>query len=332
MIYKMKEKILPLAEPIINTYPIFSNPLSILMLHSETKGWIFNNFLQLCANGKALNFYDFNYKLCPYLKIQRLDKEWVKETQGDLIEFIKESILNDLYIYLIINRKYISAYKPSVEDKHDLFIHGVDTANEKFYIADNFEYGKYSKAVCTYDELRTALMNMNDTFEQKLGFNGCIEFMSYNKMEENKFCFSRVIDSFEDYYKGKPTCKWNVMEFRDEYEEHDWYFGIDCYHYLLESMEINSINNIGIQDYHLLWEHKKHILRVINYCKDNGYIKNTFSTQQMECIIKKCLEIRNLIIKSKISSRSDEKEKILMKIREIQEWERSFFEKLLESI
>ena len=145
-----KEKIiLQLESPDINVYPIFANPLAIMQVHQETKEWILCNFIQLCSNSEALNFYDFNYKFCPYLKIQRISKEYLQRMNIDVVKFIINSVAEGYYIYLLVRKKDIKAYKYESEASreqdgfvHDLLIYGYDISQELFYIADNFMDGK----------------------------------------------------------------------------------------------------------------------------------------------------------------------------------------------
>ena len=89
---KLEKRVLKVEKPDINVYPIFANPLAIMQCHQETKEWILCNFIQLCSNSEALNFYDFNYKFCPYLKIQRISKEYLHTMNIDIIKFIINSI------------------------------------------------------------------------------------------------------------------------------------------------------------------------------------------------------------------------------------------------
>lgn len=304
------EKILEITEPVINVYPIFANPLAIMQCHQETKEWILCNFIQICSNSLALNFYDFNYKLCPYLKIQRISKEYLKKMDIDIIKFIIDSISTGYYIYMLVRRKEIKAYKfSSVERRkqdtiaHDMLIYGYDLKQQIFYIADNFIDGRYSFQKCTFQELEAAINGIEREHEPRLGFKGNIELIEFYNEEPRYFNLQRVRDSFLDYISAKPTSLWNTMEFRNVYGEFKWYFGLQCYDYMMNRVEHMNTRNIRIQDFHLMWEHKKHLGRIISFLLEKDYISDKMVTLQIDSLEKQALCARNLVLKYSISGK-----------------------------
>lgn len=319
---------LPYADPYFEVYPIFSNPLSILQAHKNTEGWIMNNFLQLCSNSYALNFYDFNFILCPFLIIERISKEELKSNNIDIIDFIIKCLFNQKYVYLLVNRGCISAYKPQFNDKHDISVYGVNTEKQIFYIADNFVYGKYARTVCTFDELRHAIESVDPLQEGYLGFKGCICMISFDKRDGKEFSYPRVVQSLKDYYQSVPTSLWNTMEFRNDYGVEEWYFGMDCYKYLKKRIETLSVRNCHIQDFHLLWEHKKHLQRVLYYCKSKEFIKQEIDMGILEKNIRRSLELRNILLKMK-AKKIINSDALLNLLSVIEMEEKIFFEMLL---
>lgn len=265
-----KKKILPLGNADINVYPIYSNPLSVLSLHEEVQGWLLCNFIQLASNGKALLFYDFNYKMCPYLKIQRISRDYLTKLKIDILDFIIQNIFYGCYAYLMVRRSDISAYVyRSIADRekddsvHDIFIYGYDMMKKIFYISDNFKYGKYSQEVCTFEEFRTAFENVSPKYESSLGFMGNIELWQYYGRDIKSFNLKRVQDSLKDYIRSKATIEWNTMDCRDNYADPKLVFGLECYDYLKYRVMDAQLGNVYIQDFHLLWEHKKHIKKYV---------------------------------------------------------------------
>lgn len=315
---KLEKRVLKVEKPDINVYPIFANPLAIMQCHQETKEWILCNFIQLCSNSEALNFYDFNYKFCPYLKIQRISKEYLHTMNIDIIKFIINSISEGYYIYLLVKKSDIGAYKYESEDirkqdnfAHDLLIYGYEINQQLFYIADNFVDGRYSFEKCTFEELETAIKNVEPKYEPRLGFKGNIELIEFYNKEPQGFNLKRVVDSFCDYISSKPTSMWNTLEFRNVYGEKKWYFGMECYDYILQQVNHMNTNNIYIQDFHLIWEHKKHLRRIISYMMGKAYITDKTLIKQVDNIEKDALIARNLVIKYGISGEEGIKEKIV---------------------
>lgn len=313
------KKILEISEPSINVYPIYANPLAILQCHSETNEWLLCNFIQLCSNSLALNFFDFNYKFCPYLKIQRISKDFLQTMNVNFITFIINSIASGYYVYLLVKQSEIKAYRLSSESKrqqdtltHDMLIYGYDMNQQIFFIADNFVNGKYGRDKCTFQELDAAIKKIHRKTEPRLGFKGNIELIEYYKEEPQSFNLKRVVDSFNDYILSRPTTLWNTMEIRNRYGNRKWYFGLTCYDYMIEKLYIMNKNNIYIQDFHLMWEHKKYLKKIILYLIEKNYIIDDISTiNQIDSLVSNALIARNSVIKFYISEKEYIKESII---------------------
>ena len=98
---------LPMEKPWFTTYPIFANPLSIIQQFAESHNWILSSFiLPVCNGGEALSFFDFNYRTCPFLTVQRVSKNVIMN-RYDLIDILKMYIREGFYAYLIINPSHI---------------------------------------------------------------------------------------------------------------------------------------------------------------------------------------------------------------------------------
>lgn len=335
----IEKKVLKLDFPDINVYPIFANPLAIMQTHQETKEWILCNFIQLCSNSVALNFYDFNYKFCPYLKIQRISKEYLQRMNIDIVKFIINSIAEGYYIYLLVSKKDIMVYKYEREElreqdrcAHDLLIYGYDINQQVFYIADNFMDGKYSFQNCTFKELEVAIKNIEYHREPRLGFKGNIELLEFYSEEPQEFNLKRVLESFYDYILSRPTSMWNTIEFRNVYGEKKWYFGLECYEYILQQVYDMDQNNIYIQDFHLMWEHKKHLRRIIIFLLEQRYIIDKNVIIQIDTIEKDALVVRNLVLKYGISGKEDIKENIIRICSKMAIAEKELLTALIEQI
>lgn len=136
-------RILDLTMPDITAYPIYANPIAIMQCHAETCEWLLSNFIQICSNQAALNYYDFNYKYCFFLNVQKIKKKVLEKWGIDIIRFILNSISDGYYVYMLVKRKYIDAYYFQDEDEyaHNILLYGYDMAEKIFYIADNFKGG-----------------------------------------------------------------------------------------------------------------------------------------------------------------------------------------------
>lgn len=334
-----RRKILEAAQPEINVYPIIANPLVIMQSHREAEGWLMNHFIQLCSGSEALNFYDFNYRCCPFLNVQRISKDYLRRMNLDIISFIIKSIAAGYYVYLLVRRNRISTYVfESEENKikdtmaHDLMIYGYELDQQEFYIADNFVKGKYSFQKCTFQELEDAIACIEEESEPRLGFKGTIELIEYYDKAPKGFLLKRFLDSLQDYVMSRPTTLWNNMEMTLPYGSSKWYFGLDCYHYLINRIGEMNVNTVFIQDMHLLWEHKKHLAKAVSYLLEHGYITDRDMLPQFERMAKNALNARNLMLKYRISGAEESKEKVQALYSDMMEAEKVLIQELIGQI
>ncbi|BCJ94248.1 hypothetical protein acsn021_18170 [Anaerocolumna cellulosilytica] len=330
----MPNKILPQAESFITTYPKDTNALSILLQHKEALGWLMNCFIQLTSyDNTYLDYYDFYYRNCPILDVQRIKKSIIGEKPEDVINFIIEAIEKKYYIYLLINTKYIPKYQSKKDWVHDLFVYGYNRKDELFYIADNFDHGKYGKATCTFQELEKAIRYFPQKDFAYQGFRNCIELLSYNKEPRARLEPYRINLSIEDYLESNPTRGWYVNNAMwDEEETRKRTFGITCYNTIYNHLEF--AHNKGYfgqgsnQAFFLMWEHKKTMtmrlrhLRRLNLLKEEECISQYMKLEE-QALIALSLKLkytvksddRNLIsIRSYYDTIKETEEKVLNKL------------------
>ena len=339
MFGRMKKIILRTRYPWIATYPIFANPLSILQCVQYTYNYIYSSFIQIicCKKNGAISFYDFNYRYCPLLNIQRISKEFMKE-QSNYIESIKFFINKGYYLYMLVNPKYISIYHSEEDWCHDLFVFGYDDESRSFHIADNFT-GKYEQRTCSYQELENAINNLPYDKEGYLGFNGCIELLSNNKdmkyvepfLKEN---IIRIKDSFSNYVEGYGAWNDSSLEMRVEpYGYNKFQYGIDCYQFLIDNLLEKGISNIHFPSYFLIYDHKKHIQRIIFYLEETGRLKNGKLYKEKVDELVKMSDINvNLILKDRVVYSKRTEERIIENYKKMEFIERVMIERMLNDI
>lgn len=324
--------ILKMSQPYIETYPMFSNPLSILQNYDNAKDWVLNNFIQICSNTEALNFYDFNYKLCPFLNIERIAKITLNTLGINSIDFIINCLDMNKYCYLIINKQYIKSYQCNNYSKHDMFIYGYNSDLKIFYIADNFIYGKYDRKTCSFEELQDAITHLKEADERYIGFNGCIEAISYHD-SKIKFKSMRVKDSLVNYIESKGTTLWNNLYFRNQYIKSDWKFGLECYYFLHNKIfELEETGQTSIQPFHLFWEHKKHLYRIFEYMLNNKMLKKSFDKIFFDNLDKNAIISRNMIIKFMENKNTNLITKLHKNFYEMEELEKYYLPVLIDLI
>jgi len=322
------KRVLELKMPDITTYPIYANPVAIMQCHAETREWLLSNFIQLCSNQTVLNYYDFNYKYCFFLSVQKIKKIVLEKWGIDIIQFILNSISDGYYVYMLIKRKYIDAYyfqdeegRDEDENAHDILIYGYDRTEKVFYIADNFKGGKYTFAKCSFMEMEQAIGGMRPQDENQGEFDRAIELIGYNGEKRPDLSVRRIYEALGDYYFSRPTGMWNIMEIRNFNRNRRWYFGQECYEYLAEQALALEMNDTHIQDYHLMWEHKRHLGNIFRYLLEKEYIYDNTVAEGIDEIASETLSARNMVLKYAMSGQELIKGKVAEKYKRIREKE-----------
>lgn len=145
--------------------------------------------------------------------------------------------------------------------------------------------------------------------------------IEYNGARRPDLSVRRIYEALGDYCFSRPTGMWNIMEIHNYNRNRKWYFGQNCYEYLVERALALEMNDIHIQDYHLMWEHKKHLRNIIQYLLEKEYIYDNTVMDGIEEIVRETLSPRNMVLKYAMSGQNSIKEKTAEKYKRIREKE-----------
>ncbi|WP_059052806.1 hypothetical protein [Paenibacillus senegalimassiliensis] len=302
-------KILPVNEPVITSYPVFANPLSIIQDNQQGWSWIISNFIQVvCPKPDSLTLNFKNYSESPILCYQHIKKSLINSRWEDIAEFIIDSIDMNNYVYMIVDQHYLSASDAfqRLRCPHDIFIYGYDSCKKIFNVADNMKSGKYVFSTCSFDELKNAynmLPKDQDTiypFNPNEGFNQSVKLLSLNAHIEYKFNINYVIKSLLDYLESKLTMN-EIHQYR---ESHSYgistYADVCEYVYLLEKNQVD----FDIRSFHLIYEHKKLMRMRVDFLKKTNFLKDINELiEQCQKLETETLMIRNLALKYYINKK-----------------------------
>ncbi|MBP3450159.1 MAG: hypothetical protein J6K22_06850 [Spirochaetaceae bacterium] len=272
-----KNKILPIAKPIIRGYSYYAHILSMIQNESDSFDWIFSNFIQLHYNTIINNIYwsDFYYTsphlsmydICKWLFVRRESKEKILKSRRKLINFIRESLDKNYYIRIDIDHKYIKSFSTN-KHPHDALIYGID--GKYVYILDILRNGMYENKKIKYSEFCESAIKCKVITENFM--NDCYE--TYEVIKNNDFIFSieNINNQLLDYYYSSTPEYWKFISAKNQSLK---VFGITTYKMLIKIL--NHIKNnenvkIDIRPFYIFKDHKTMMYSRFEYFNKKQYL------------------------------------------------------------
>ena len=336
---KMK-KILAIEYPIITSYTHHAHLLSILGTDKRTEEWIYSNYIQLYINKdlNKSNWADFYFpmpyeikpvEICKWIQVQKNPEEFLDSKYKDIVEYILDAIDNDYYIHMMINYRYISSSRYSKENenkRHDVLIYGYDNELQVIKCADfTFKTSKYTFSECSYDEFRNAYYN--DFLRNEPSY---LNHMIYAyKLIDNcdyQFDIHNIIYALKQYISGNSPEYWNGYNYDNK---KDIVWGIDYYQGLINNLENSNRDWIDSRFIYLLLDHNSIMQKRLEFM--HSYLQNISSfINEYKEIHQDLTIVMNFAIKYNLHNKSQDKEKIIHKLKEIEIKERKLTNALIK--
>ncbi|MFK0522295.1 hypothetical protein ACINKY_08785 [Paenibacillus illinoisensis] len=311
------------SSPYLNTYNLYGTTFSIASHDERIWPWVYNNFIQIRYVPDWNAYFFDNHHLifdnCPSLSKYRIPQSVMEMKWHSLKEFIIDSINLDCYVYLYVDRYYISksaAYKKIKDNWHEILIYGYDTGKELFYVADNLREGKYILTESDFNEIEegySSLKSDNDFFK------GII--LIQKRDEDFVFRIGQVKAQLTNYLLSKET---QDIAFKEES-----IFGFNAWMNLISDLEQKT--KLDKRPFHLFWEHKKVMVDRIKYLEEKKYIKQDESSVLQEFVLleNKALTIRNMALKYSITQEKELQKKIIEELTQSLNKEKQLIKSLL---
>lgn len=257
-----------MEKPCIHYNQIDANVLSVISRESNAEQWIYNNFIQIAVlpNGHwgAFMFGNDTLQDCPFLKNRHHERS---DIQINIIEFLKQEIMNSRYIWLNVRKKYLSVYKEKSEKNHDIFVYGFNDEQQIFYVADFFEKGVYSQQKVSYSEFFEGYNNVIEKSDT-LGIYTIWLNKEYRyDVESCNTIKCGILDYLSEEY---PFNKYIYMQ---EKRLRTYKYGTKIYD-VLEKYCDNILNKIdrgkNFRVFDLLYQHKKLMTNRIYFLTENS--------------------------------------------------------------
>ncbi|MDC7220783.1 MAG: hypothetical protein PQJ59_12685 [Spirochaetales bacterium] len=302
----MSYKKLETHTPVLNSYCYYGSLTAILQGTGDFKHWLYSNFVsfrisrsKVICYGKPMSptFYT------PWTKKHSYSRDMIKHKWNSISEFIIDSIDMNHYLFLKVNRKYIKAF--SGYDKwnsvHEQLVYGYDKEKQIFHVADNFQYGKFTFAQCSFDEFAKAYEETDrDSY-------GGVILASTDFSKPYQFDLAQLRERLEEYLNPqKSIFTYNPLPMGALI--HDLQndpCGFDVYRTVLkdirEKLETEERPKLDVRMTYLLWEHKDLMCSRLIYLREEQNLalsENLY--KEMEDVRELFRIILNLSLKYKV--------------------------------
>ena len=325
--------------PYVSTIPEQSNIMSIIHKDNRNWNWFINYFIQLVISkdteySLSLNFcYGDNYSLLKTIPI--LDKYCLPrnmvEMQKNIGEFIRNAIDLGYFVYFSVDEYEIEYYElyQKKHANHDLMVVGYN--EDTFYIADFFDT-RYSVKNCAVEQMEAGFNN----YDEKRDNSGFPEVYLMKAKDNYTYTFNiEFVKILIAEYLGGINSNVHFHPIKDPaiLNQDLYVFGMNIYSVLGKYIKNLKDKKVQIRSFHILYEHKRIILELINYLCENNYLRNgDIHIAEMEKILKDTLTLRNCALKYNIASHQRLLQKMLSIIDDIFRGELNLFKALYDDI
>ena len=280
------------SDPILTAYSTLGNITSVLNNRVDLEPWLYNNFVQLSAG----NLFRFAYQ-----KLMYHDSPFINTFSvpmyliNDIITFIESSIQNNMYLFFLVDRYYLSGYTEycTKNQIHEIFVYGYDSEKQLLYTSDNSNSFKYANKLISYSNMFEAYSAVESNFMNLSQICTC---------NPPLIDIDKIKSSVSDYINSK-------INYDDIRYSNKNAYGISVYTKYIDILKLSGSLLNDFIPLHLFWEHKILMHKRIEYLINHGYLSCQNSLlDEYSTIAQKFLFLRNLLIRYSI--RRDEGEKI----------------------
>lgn len=276
--------------PNIKVYHLNAFAQCIIANHKSYLDWHYNNYIQLFGwflnGGKrehdncVLAYLTGNiYGYVPLLSYENFSERFVETKKEDVLPLIRENMEDDIVWYLFLDQFYTKE-ELAYQNRHyirDVLVHN---DNGKYFEYVQFDNGFYSNHKADEVSFLEAL-TCHDA--------NCLYRIKLNHDMTYRFQLPVLIEMLKDYTFSRDSRERIDMYFKKDLfhsdalfgfqEEFDYYFGMDVYQMLIKKMEysIKTKESLDGDLFHVMYEHKMHLIHTIQYCKENGYLEGRFA-------------------------------------------------------
>lgn len=275
---KLNNKILPIKYPEVTIYPHHAHIFAVIdgigVNDNDKLAWLASNYIMVQKGPDNLDFSS-GYEIltaienCPMLECLCVPSIIIKKRYVNIIDFIKEMIDSEMYLYMSIDEFCIRFYDNYSKNHfdHTLLIYGYDSCKQIVYAADFFENRKYAFKEISYEEIKKASEFSLDSFL------GGIRLLRKRPYYSIKFHIERLRKSIERYIHGQPPAEYetNNEYIRVYFDRSQMLYGLDIYNGFLDDIDNNQY--INVQNCFFIKEHFEIISLLLIYLAKKHMLK-----------------------------------------------------------
>jgi len=326
-----KSKILNVNPPLINCYTKYGTLFSIIPESDQLSNWVNSNFIQLVYNISwdiyTFNNHSFLLSECPAIGYFQLSKNlFTRLYRGSLIDLVKSILDSNEYVYIFVDRHYISTDCDNYQKHHlihELLIYGYDEKQDIFYIADNFDDGKFMFIVCPSKDIEKGFLLLEGKEEYYSYIRTLKVYPNFQyslDLEQIKYELYSFLNSTKTYYVKNET---------------DRVFGLEIFTILQKQIQecFQNSNLIDIRAFHLLYEHMLLMEERINHLAREKHIVDPVDlSDSVKSVKRLTLLLRNLVVKYNIKMDDRAFVRVSDTLAQLKSDEEKIFSRLLSSI
>lgn len=270
-------RVLPIDDqPESSTYLFYSTRLAILQTNKQAQEWLMQYFmdLRLFYHENYGNFLFLEEEIEQVLDIQARSYANV-ECDGGILDYIRAHVVSGEYINVHLDEFYLTHkdYYQTRHFVHENLIYGFDDEKQELYAYGIATRQQTQQYTISYLEFLTA-------YEKGKLFYFCgaeyldqegyapVLLCKVKEIPEYVFSFQEMQEKLKAYLHPKPE---------EKVGEDIHVYGRDIYTWI--TRELTGETDYGIVDFrvfHLLYEHKKCILRRMEYLQENHLLPEEY--------------------------------------------------------
>lgn len=303
------KKQLYVDRPLITAFPYHADLFAVIQDIPTADRWIMNYMLQLRVNKICVNnmFLDFAtgdasnlINNCPFIKLNIAEREGIE----DIIGFAVDTIDNDRYIYVSVDRYYISVCDEYLKYhmNHDMLISGYDTEKKVLYVSDFFVNGRYEQKELPFSEFIEAYNNFN-----KNQYSLYEDVMQFTKRQDFRYRFDAdtAIELINEYITAYNSDRRYYPIKDSRFLNEDRYcWGVDIYTQLIKNIGTMKEGRCitPLRSYQILLEHKRLMYKALDFMLGERRLRITGNDiESYREIVKKAERVKMLILKYQAS-------------------------------